>query len=387
MCSVMGPVHKDYQDYSDRYKLLSTWDICLHPILLSWYSFVQPRSLRRRHGLELVYTSLACELTAFEPAKTAEESLADGDGMAVSLADARSMYAARNAAEAQRLAGASNIVTFPSKSKGLLAAAQPVAPKQLPSSKQSPPASPGKHAAAAAAAATAAPPTTSGAVSNRNAKSTAQPQAAAGWNPADLVAAKLSEAAAMASAAALQPLASAAGSLYSSGVGFVSSALSQQLPVDRLAAVAIAGVAGAESATGPSNPSEVKAASTSSCPSEWFVADDAATHTRYFVIQGSDSLDHWKTNLMFDPVVFEDAAMGVMVHRGVYEAAQALYERFLPLVQEHLQDGEASPMARVCFTVSAKWSCMPMSWLHGCTAGLPVCACHGCTARVLAVDS
>lgn len=32
------------------------------------------------------------------------------------------------------------------------------------------------------------------------------------------------------------------------------------------------------------------------------------------------------------------------VHRGVYEAAQQLYDRFLPLVQEHLA---SSPFAKV----------------------------------------
>lgn len=29
-------------------------------------------------------------------------------------------------------------------------------------------------------------------------------------------------------------------------------------------------------------------------PVEWFVADEPETHTRYFVIQGSDNFDHWK---------------------------------------------------------------------------------------------
>jgi hypothetical protein len=55
------------------------------------------------------------------------------------------------------------------------------------------------------------------------------------------------------------------------------------------------------------------------CPSAWFVADDPASHTRFIVIQGSDNLDHWRVNLTFDPVAFED--LGVKVHRGVYETA------------------------------------------------------------------
>ena len=48
-------------------------------------------------------------------------------------------------------------------------------------------------------------------------------------------------------------------------------------------------------------------------PTEWYVADDPVSHTRYFVVQGSDSIDHWKVNLTFDPVVFEDPSLGVKV--------------------------------------------------------------------------
>lgn len=161
-------------------------------------------------------------------------------------------------------------------------------------------------------------------------------------------------------------------------------------------------------------------------PTEWYVADDPVSHTRYFVIQGSDSLDHWKVNLTFDPVVFEDPSLGVkvwskpdqdvlsmkalgmrlwsfaicaailvgasvpfhikhgficcglipvggfeqrvllkiisrlagntfsrhlctffaQVHRGVYDAAKRLYERFRPMLEEHLA---SSPFARVAF--------------------------------------
>ena len=65
-------------------------------------------------------------------------------------------------------------------------------------------------------------------------------------------------------------------------------------------------------------------------------------------VQGSDNFDHWKTNLTFDPVDFEDADLGVAVHRGVYETAQVLYARFEPLVAEHLA---SSPFAKVAFTV------------------------------------
>ena len=28
-------------------------------------------------------------------------------------------------------------------------------------------------------------------------------------------------------------------------------------------------------------------------PTQWYVADNLADHTRFFVIQGSETLDHW----------------------------------------------------------------------------------------------
>ena len=38
----------------------------------------------------------------------------------------------------------------------------------------------------------------------------------------------------------------------------------------------------------------------------------------------------------------------LQVHRGVYEAAEILYQRFLPLVVEHLA---SRPFAKIAFTV------------------------------------
>eukprot|EP00798_Chlamydomonas_sp_ICE-L_P021817 gene21817-28840_t len=80
---------------------------------------------------------------------------------------------------------------------------------------------------------------------------------------------------------------------------------------------------------------------------EWFTAQEESTNTRYFVIMGSDTMEHWRLNLTVDPVVFEDPALGVKIHRGVYEAADALYERFLPSVKQYLA---ANPSGKVCFT-------------------------------------
>eukprot|EP00210_Caulerpa_lentillifera_P007163 g6853.t1 len=75
------------------------------------------------------------------------------------------------------------------------------------------------------------------------------------------------------------------------------------------------------------------------CPTEWFVCDDATTETRIFCIQGSDNFESWRTNLQFDPVVFEEAELGVRVHRGIYEAALSLYDLFVPLIRDHVSLG------------------------------------------------
>jgi hypothetical protein len=58
-------------------------------------------------------------------------------------------------------------------------------------------------------------------------------------------------------------------------------------------------------------------------PTSWFVADDRVLGVRYFVLQGSDNFDHWKMNLTFDPVVFEDPELGVKVSAKV--PAKALF--------------------------------------------------------------
>jgi len=336
---------------------------------------VTPRMLLRRHRLELISTSLACERICYEHQASAREVVDEGDGSCLSVPEARVIYwdregplpAGPDAAAATATAAAAaahtepaataalaNVVPFSRSLVGSTMAAdqqrrllqqqhheeqQLVAAAMAGSSRTS-----NSSVALATAAATSnsavATATASNSSSSNSASATpADSKPAAGsWKPTDLVAAKLGEAAAAASAAALAPLASAAsaasavalgplasvaGSIYAGGLGLVSSkfffngaaAASQPLIAERLAGAAIAGIARAEVATSHPNSSEVKAASTSpaACPSEWFVADDGRTHTRYFVIQGSDSLDHWKTNLMFEPVVFEDPSLGIKV--------------------------------------------------------------------------
>nr|GEY12491.1 alpha/beta hydrolase fold protein [Tanacetum cinerariifolium] len=72
-----------------------------------------------------------------------------------------------------------------------------------------------------------------------------------------------------------------------------------------------------------------------SSPCEWYICDDDESSTRYFVIQGSESLASWQANILFEPIQFE--ASDAIVHRGIYEAAKVVYKEMLPRVHEHLQ--------------------------------------------------
>ncbi|KAI5599171.1 hypothetical protein BDE02_02G180700 [Populus trichocarpa] len=74
--------------------------------------------------------------------------------------------------------------------------------------------------------------------------------------------------------------------------------------------------------------------STRSSPCEWFICDDDRG-TRFFAIQGSETLASWQANLLFEPVLFE--GLDVLVHRGIYEAAKGMYEQMLPEVRAHLK--------------------------------------------------
>lgn len=44
---------------------------------------------------------------------------------------------------------------------------------------------------------------------------------------------------------------------------------------------------------------------------------------------------HRTINLSFEPVIFEDPALGVRVHRGVYEAALRLFDDLVPMIRQH----------------------------------------------------
>nr|GEX34074.1 lipase, class 3 [Tanacetum cinerariifolium] len=72
-----------------------------------------------------------------------------------------------------------------------------------------------------------------------------------------------------------------------------------------------------------------------SSPCEWYICDDEEKGTRYFVIQGSESLASWQANLLFEPIEFE--GLDVIVHRGIYEAAKGIYKQMLPEILAHIE--------------------------------------------------
>ncbi|CAH2039099.1 unnamed protein product [Thlaspi arvense] len=84
--------------------------------------------------------------------------------------------------------------------------------------------------------------------------------------------------------------------------------------------------------------------STISSPCDWFICDDDQTHTRFVVIQGSESLASWQANLLFEPIEFEE--LGAIVHRGIYEAAKGMYEQMLPEVKAHIKTHGSSAKFR-----------------------------------------
>ncbi|KAG0612910.1 hypothetical protein M758_6G061700 [Ceratodon purpureus] len=74
------------------------------------------------------------------------------------------------------------------------------------------------------------------------------------------------------------------------------------------------------------------------CPCEWFACENEATSTLVVVIQGTETLAAWQANLQFEPTQFEpESNSGVMVHRGIYEAAKRLYEEVLPCIRAHVE--------------------------------------------------
>lgn len=138
----------------------------------------------------------------------------------------------------------------------------------------------------------------------------AEPKKGKALSPSELVAQGLAAAAAAAAHAAA-PFAS-----FGNAVPFraVTSRMQNAAAAGQSTAVAtIATVTAAVSSNFNKEHSKAPKESQAADPTQWFVCDDPVSHTRYFVIQGSETIDHWRVNLSFDPVVFEDKSLGVKV--------------------------------------------------------------------------
>ena len=302
---------------------------------------VSPESLKRRHGLRLVTSSLSCEANRRLPLLSPLQAMVDGDATAADVSRIISSTTQESSEESSSSEITCEAVAADSPAMKAISRIEPLVLHQ-------------KSIAAAA------PTDVEGAPPLPPATSSSSP------SPTEIVANSLSAAAAAAATAA----SAAADSVYSAAAPiaapiannistFASSATSPLASVaSQLQNAAAAGQAGtyatlatvsAAVMSGKISPIASSPSATQQCvsPTEWYVADDEEKHLRYFVIQGSDNMDHWKVNLTFDPVAFEDPSLGVKVHRGVYETAMIFYDRFLPLVQDHVA---SSPNSRIAFT-------------------------------------
>ncbi|CAA6661989.1 unnamed protein product [Spirodela intermedia] len=113
--------------------------------------------------------------------------------------------------------------------------------------------------------------------------------------------------------------------------------------------------------------------SSASSPCEWYICDDDSIGTRFFIIQGSDSIASWKANLLFEPVRFE--GLDVLVHRGIYEAAKGIYQQLLTEVRNHLNARGTSATLR--FTGHSLGAVPPSCLLPVVTFGSPYIMCGG----------
>jgi hypothetical protein len=83
--------------------------------------------------------------------------------------------------------------------------------------------------------------------------------------------------------------------------------------------------------------------------STWFVADsaDGATKLRHIVIKAPESLAAAVagTRASSDLTTFENYSMGAKINKRLYNEANALYNRFMPLLLDHIE--ESGPGAKI----------------------------------------
>jgi hypothetical protein len=118
--------------------------------------------------------------------------------------------------------------------------------------------------------------------------------------------------------------------------GSEEAALEQQPPAAALPSASAPAAQLLDAAADAEQPAKVGAAAAPAHPADWFVCDapadpqSGAAATRYFVIQGSITVDHWRINLTIDPVPFVDESTGVKVHRCASSLARSWTATNLP---------------------------------------------------------
>eukprot|EP00882_Tetradesmus_deserticola_P000647 GHRQ01000705.1.p1 GENE.GHRQ01000705.1~~GHRQ01000705.1.p1 ORF type:complete len:585 (+),score=272.37 GHRQ01000705.1:456-2210(+) len=86
--------------------------------------------------------------------------------------------------------------------------------------------------------------------------------------------------------------------------------------------------------------------------SSWFVADsaDASCKLRHIVIQAPESLAAAVagTRASSDLTTFENYSMGAKINKRLYNEANALYNRFMPLVLDHIEESGPGAKFALC---------------------------------------
>lgn len=96
------------------------------------------------------------------------------------------------------------------------------------------------------------------------------------------------------------------------------------------------------------------------CPCSWYVANQSATSSRYFVIEGTNSVATWQVNVQFDPVQFEAEELDLNIHRGVYEAAESLYDTVLAHVEQQARSSTIAATPSFVLTGHSLGGCLAL---------------------------
>jgi hypothetical protein len=119
--------------------------------------------------------------------------------------------------------------------------------------------------------------------------------------------------------------------------------------VPRVANASVRSSSGSSSMTGLKRAAQPTYPTYSEPASTWFVADseEGSCKLRHIVIQAPESLAAAVagTRASSDLTTFENYSMGAKINKRLYNEANALYNRFMPLVLDHIE--ESGPGAKI----------------------------------------